>query len=149
MVKLILLSAALIGLYPVEASAETSGSQETWESMLTGIRRYSSDRKLNEQFEQLLKNHPVATINGRVHTGDGLYMDMDVAVYNSPGGSKMTQLAPDTIVILSGQSREYEGNTWKEVQFLYVSRYTEMAVGIEKAWILESCLKHNTEEASR
>ncbi|MDD5504067.1 MAG: hypothetical protein PHV77_01990 [Candidatus Omnitrophica bacterium] len=142
MIKLILLSVLLIALFPAVSGAVTSGSQETWESMLTGIRRYSSDRKLNEEYEQLVKDHPTALVNGKVHTGDGLYMDMDITVYNYPGGAKMTQLAPDTIVVLTGQKREFEASLWKEIKFLYTSRYTETAVGIEKAWIPDSCLKH-------
>ena len=132
----------LIEIFPVYAAG--TGTAETWDAMIDGITRYSSDRKLREQFDLLLGENDTALINGRVDTGGGLYMLMDVPVYKEPGKSKTTELAHETVVVVTGASQELEGNTWKEIKFLFISEYSKAAVSIDKAWIDQSYLKNNS-----
>jgi hypothetical protein len=125
---------------PGIAYAQAYGSSETWDNVMSGIRRYSSDRKLREAFDDLCREKKTAVVNGKVDTGGGLYMIMDVPVYSQPGISKLTELEHETLVVLTGDSREVNGCLWNEIDFLFISDYSKSAVSIDKAWIQEASL---------
>jgi len=144
MFKLSILTVILTLIQPACVYAGGSGSAETWDAMVDGISKYSTDRKLNEKFDELCSKGNTALIDGRVDTGGGLYMIIDVPVYREPGKSKRTELPDATIVILTGASQEFEGNTWKEIEFLFISEYSNAAVSIDKAWINASYLKSSS-----
>jgi hypothetical protein len=119
----------------------SSGDTETWNTMLDGIKRYSADNKLREEFSDLCREKETAIVNGKTETGAGLYMIIDVPVYRTPGKSKRTELLHEAVVVLTGQSQLFQGVTWKEIEFLFISEYTQKAVSIDTAWIQESHLK--------
>jgi len=109
--------------------------------MVDGISRYSSDRKLRDKFDEMCSENNTALIDGRVDTGGGLYMIIDVPVYREPGKSKRRELPNATIVVLTGAWQDFEGNTWKEIEFLFISEYSKAAVSIDRAWVNASYLK--------
>ncbi|TRZ82775.1 hypothetical protein D4R86_01225 [bacterium] len=129
----------LVHLFPCYAAS--SGSTETWDAMMGGIKSYSSDRKLRERFDELCSKNDTALIDGRVDTGGGLYMIVDVPVYNTPKQSKRRELPDATKVVLTGTSQEFEGSVWKEIEFLFISEHSGAAVSIDKAWVNDLFLK--------
>jgi hypothetical protein len=118
----------------------SSTADDTWAAMIDGIRRYSSDTKLREEFDILCNEKDIAFIDGRIDTGGGLYMIMDAPVYKQPGGSKKTELPHETKVVLTGQSQNFQGDRWLEIEFLFISDYSKTAVSIDKAWVKEAGL---------
>lgn len=114
--------------------------QDTWRNMIDGISRYSADAKLREQFNELCRENDTAIIDGRIDTGGGLYMVMDVPIYREPGRFKRADLPHETRVVLIGQPQDIEGAMWQEIEFLSISDYSKAAVSIDKAWIPESNL---------
>jgi hypothetical protein len=136
---IILASLQVFPLCPVNYAAD-----ETWDAMMDGIKKYSSDRKLREKFDALCRENETALIDGRIDTGGGLYMIMDVPVYRAPGNSKITELAHDAVVVLTGASNELDGKTWKEIEFLFISAHSKTAISIDKAWVESSNLKGNS-----
>jgi hypothetical protein len=136
-----LFASIFISAQPITAHAESTGSAETWDAMMSGIRTYSSDRKLREQFDTMCQDNKTAVIDGRIDTGGGVYMVMDVPVYSQPGKSKRTQLPHETTVIPTGASQEFDGKIWEEIEFLFISGHSNAAVSIDKAWIEASNLK--------
>ena len=114
--------------------------QDTWRNMIDGISRYSADAKLREQFNELCRENDTAIIDGRIDTGGGLYMIMDVPIYREPGRFKRADLPHETRVVLIGRPRDIEGAMWQEIEFLLISDYSKAAVSIDKAWIPESNL---------
>ena len=141
MFKLSILTVILTLIQSVSVYAGGSGSAETWDAMMDGIKNYSSDRKLRDKFDELCSKSNTALIGGRVDTGGGLYMIIDVPVYKEPGKSKRTELPDATMVVLTGASQDFEGNAWKEIEFLFISEHSESAVSIDKAWVNDSYLK--------
>jgi hypothetical protein len=132
----IMVSLLVFPLCPVNYAAD-----ETWDVMMDGIKKYSSDRKLREQFDALCRENETASIDGRIDTGGGLYMIMDVPVYRQPGKSKITELAHDAVVVLTGVSNEFDGKGWQEIEFLFISAHSKNAISIDKAWVESSNLK--------
>jgi hypothetical protein len=125
------------------ACINTRAAEDTWDVMMDGIKKYSSDRKLREQFDVLCKENNTALLDGRIDTGGGLYMVMDVPVYREPGKSKWTELAHESVVVVTGAVKDIEGVIWKEIQFLFISQYSKNAISIDKAWIEAGYLKGN------
>ena len=70
-------------------------------------------------------------------------MIMDVPVYREPGKSKITELAHDAVVVLTGATNELDGKTWQEIEFLFISAHSKTAISIDKAWVESSSLKNN------
>jgi hypothetical protein len=138
--SVISLALSFIFLHSLSMPA-ASQTDESWDAMMDGIRRYSSGQKLREEFSRLCMENKTAQINGRIDTGGGLYMIMDAPVYRGPGQSKITELPHETIVVLTGESRDLEGRVWKEIEFLFISSHSKAAISIDKAWIEESNLK--------
>ena len=136
---IMLASLQFFPLCPVSYAAD-----ETWDAMMDGIKKYSSDRKLREQFDALCRENETALIDGRIDTGGGLHMIMDVPVYRQPGKSKITELAHDAVVVLTGASSELDGKAWQEIEFLFISAYSKNAISIDKAWVELSNLKDNS-----
>jgi hypothetical protein len=125
----------------LDVYAAGSGTATTWDTMIDGIKRYSADKKLKEEFDFLCQENDTATIDGRIDTGSGLYMVIDVPVYKKPGVSKRSELGHDTVVVLTGASQEIEAVLWTEIRFMFISEYSETAVSIDSAWIEASYLK--------
>jgi len=141
MFKISILTVMLTLIQPFSVYSAGSGSTETWDAMVDGISRYSSDRKLRDKFDEMCSENNTALIDGRVDTGGGLYMIIDVPVYREPGKSKRRELPDATIVVLTGASQDFEQNTWKEIEFLFISEHSKAAVSIDKAWVNASYLK--------
>jgi hypothetical protein len=141
MFKPAIYTAILISLLIFPACPAVYPAEDTWDVMMDGIKKYSSDRKLREQFDDLCRGNETALIDGRVDTGGGLHMIMDVPVYREPGRSKRTDLAHESVVVLTGASQEIEGVSWKEIEFLFISQHSKTAISIDRAWIEVSHLK--------
>lgn len=144
MFKLSILTAIVMLVHLFPCYAASSGSAETWDAMMGGIKSYSSDRKLRESFDELCGKNDTALTDGRIDTGGGLYMIINVPVYKEPGKLKRTELPDATMVVLTGASQNFEGNVWTEIEFLFISEHSEFAVSIDKAWINASYLKNNS-----
>jgi hypothetical protein len=139
MIKKVILTILLVNqIMPLYAADPRE--QDTWRNMIDGISRYSADAKLREQFDALCREHQTALVDGRIDTGGGLYMIMDVPVYREPGRHRRAALPHETRVVLTGQTQKAEKTIWQEIEFLFISDYSKMAVSIDKAWIPESNL---------
>lgn len=123
-----------------EASAQF---EDTWDTMMSGIRKYSIEKDIREEFESLCAEHDTASIDGRVETGGGLYMTMDVPVLKKPQGNKSGELPDKTIVVLMGDSLQIDDKAWVHIKFLQISPYNERAVGVEDGWVLETQIRRN------
>jgi hypothetical protein len=141
MLKPAIYTATLISLFIFSACPPVYSAEDTWNVMMDGIKKYSSDRKLREQFDDLCRENETASIDGRIDTGGGLYMIMDAPVYREPGKSKRTDIAHESVVVLTGASQEIEGVSWKEIEFLFISQHSKTAISIDRAWIEASYLK--------
>ena len=144
MVKAFIYIIILVSLQFFPLCPSNYAADETWDAMMDGIKNYSSDRKLREQFDALCRGNKTVLIDGRIDTGGGLYMIMDVPVYREPGKSKITELAHDAVVVLTGASNEFDGKAWQEIEFLFISAYSKNAISIDKAWVASSNLKDNS-----
>jgi hypothetical protein len=141
MLKRYIFIVALVSLQIFTVPVVIHSADDTWDVMMDGIKKYSSDRKLREQFDDLCRENETALIDGRIDTGGGLYMIMDVPVYREPGKSKRTELAHESVVIVTGAEQEIDGVSWKEIEFLFISQYSKNAISIDKAWIEAGYLK--------
>jgi len=138
----------MIMMYVLSCSGVTAAAfaEETaWDTLIDGISDYQMDQKLKDKFLALCSENETALVDGRVETGGGLYMIMDVPVYKEPNRSKMTELKDKTIVVLTGQASTVDNKEWANIKFLLISSnkeyYEDKAVSIESGWIEKSHLK--------
>ncbi len=115
-------------------------SDETWEALIDGIKAYSADSKLQEEFNLLCSRNKTALVNGRQDTGSGLYVILDVPVYAEPGNSKITYLKNKDKVVLADESATLEDKEWARIKFLFISERSNAAVSIDDGWIEKSHL---------
>jgi len=118
-----------------------SDTDESWQRLKSGVESYSADNKLKENFKKLCQQNPTAVINGKVETGSGLYMTIDVPVYLQPDRNKIAELPDRTTVVLTGETDTKGSKEWVQIKFLYISSNTETAVDIEDGWVEKSFLK--------
>jgi len=118
-----------------------SSTGSNWDGMIDGIRAFSADRKLKEEFVELCKTNETAIIDGRYDTGGGLYMEIDVPVYLKPAKSRITDLRNKDVVILVNESTLLDGTEWVKIKFLFISGHSGAAVAIEDGWIEKKHLK--------
>ena len=114
---------------------------DNWDAMIDGIKTFSADKKLNEEYVQLCRDNETAIVDGRYDTGGGLYMTMDVPVYSSPGKSRMTDLRDKAIVILTEDTALVEDIEWVKIKFLFISEYSGAVVAIDDGWIEKKQLR--------
>ena len=138
-IRLNLLVALYLLLSCSPAISDTTG--DNWGAMVDGIKTYSADRKLNDEYVQLCKDNETAMVDGRYDTGGGLYMTMDVSVYSSPGKSRITDLRDKDIVVLTEDTAFVEEIEWVKIKFLFISEYSGAAVAIDDGWIEKKQLR--------
>lgn len=117
------------------------GSGQSWDAMKDGIKTFSIDKKLREEFTQLCKENKTAMVDGRYDTGGGLYMEMDIPVYLEPAKSRITKLRDKAIVILTGDTTLADNTEWVKIKFLFMSDYSNTAVAIDDGWIEKDHLR--------
>ncbi|NQT95831.1 MAG: hypothetical protein HQ572_05215 [Candidatus Omnitrophica bacterium] len=115
--------------------------EAVWSSLMDGIEKHTMDQNLRDEFTKLCQENDTALINGRIDTGGGLYMEMDVPVFANPGINKTTTLENGAMVVLIGESAEADSIEWVRIKFLFISAYTEKAVSIDDGWVEKSQLR--------
>jgi hypothetical protein len=134
----LLIIAASLTLFSSNLYSETESS---WDNLLSGMERYGSSEKLKTKFIKLCQENKTAVINGRLDTGDGLYMRTDVPVFKQPGQNMVTELKDKAVVIVTGASQKIGSKEWVQIKFLRVAAETELAINIEDGWIQKIFLK--------
>lgn len=113
----------------------------SWEAMIDGINTYSKGEKLRQEFEDLCAKNGTATVNGRYDTGSGLYMVMDVPVYDEPEKSKLTELKDRDTVVLAEEEAQVNGKEWVKIKFIFISDRAQAPVSIDEGWIEKTHLR--------
>lgn len=119
----------------------SANGSDNWDAMIDGIKTFSADKKLNDEYVQLCKDNKTAMVDGRYDTGGGLYMTMDVPVYLSPAKSRITDLKDKAIVILTEDTALVEEIEWVKIKFLFISEYSGAVVAIDDGWIEKKQLR--------
>ncbi len=117
------------------------GTNQSWDAMVDGIKTFSTDKKLKEEFTQLCKDYKTALVNGTHDTGGGLYMVVDRPVYSEPAKSRITELRDKDIVALTEDTALVNDTEWVKIKFLFISDYSQAAVSIDDGWIEKSNLR--------
>jgi hypothetical protein len=124
----------------LNATSSFAQSSENWDALVGGVRKLTSDTRIREEFALLCKLNKTAIVNGKMDTGGGLYMPIDVPVYEQPNNFKRYELKDASVVVLAGETRQAGEKEWVKIKYLHVSSHTEMAVGIEDGWVKQSDL---------
>jgi len=106
-----------------------------WDTLISGIEKHRMDQDLRAEFVSLCQESETGLINGKIDTGDGLFMEMDVDVFKEPGTERITTLKDGAVVVLTGERSAQGDLQWVQVRFLRISAYTQRAVGIGLGWV--------------
>jgi len=136
MMKLLLISILILAV-----GNPAFAEDVTWPTLVNAIEKLGMSQDVKDEFMALCRENDAAFIDGRIDTGDGLFMVMDVPVFNSPGKSREVMLEDGDPIVLTGEKSEVDTIEWVQIKYLHISSYTKMAVAIDTGWIESAQIK--------